>query len=274
MIALCRSHHDHADAGGFSKDELRTLKSGSFSAESVKARFPWAKRAMLIRLGGCYSGGSSAVLSVSGNPIIRVTTGESGLLLLSFLLKSPDGAVVAHMTDNIFQSDPAALHDLKCKASATSIKVWLAPRDIGLDLTLKRITIDDLDGVLARDRERAENSPAAKRALEEWECAMNDLPAPVKESLSNREQFKPRGMDGLPQHIQEAILSGDPTGTITKHWATQHCLDDEGKLALLDFTNLAIHERGRCIRICNGFSEGPGLFAYNAAFSCAGSYYL
>jgi hypothetical protein len=274
MIALCQRHHDFADAGGFSSTELRALKAGSYSTESVMAQFPWAKRALLIRLGGCYSGGSSAVLSISGKPIIRLATGPGGLLFLSFLLKSSDGAVVASMVDNVFQSDPATLHDLKCNASATSIKIWFAPRDIGLDLLFARITIDELDDILARDKKRAEDSPAAKRAREEIERAMNDLPTSVREILSEREPLLPPGIEELPRHIREAFLSGDPTGTMTRHWASQHSLDDDGKLALLDFTNIAIHDDGRNIRIRNGFGEGPGLFGYNAAFDNAGSFNL
>src|SRR6266480_3320155 len=116
MIALCRQHHGFADAGGFSKEELRALKMRNYSTDSVIANFPWAKNALLIRLGGCYSGGSSAVFCVSNDPVIRLTTGPDGLLFLSFVLRLPDGAVVASMIDNAFQSDPATLHDLECNS--------------------------------------------------------------------------------------------------------------------------------------------------------------
>ena len=132
MIALCRQHHDFADTGGFSNDELRSMKRKNHIAESVKAHFPWAKKAILIRLGGCYSGGSSTILRVSGEPVISLTTGPNGLLLLSFVLKLPDGAIVASMIENAFQSDPSTLHDLSCTASATRIKVWFAHTTLAL----------------------------------------------------------------------------------------------------------------------------------------------
>jgi hypothetical protein len=150
MIALCLQHHHFADAGGFSKDELRCLKARNDSADSVKANFPWAKTALLIRLAGCYSAGSSAVLRVSNEPVISLTTGPNGLLSLSFVLKLPDGRIVASMIENAFRSDPATLHDLSCIAGGTRIKIWLAPRDIGLDLSFQRLTMDDLSNILGR----------------------------------------------------------------------------------------------------------------------------
>src|SRR5690349_17637133 len=63
MIALCREHHDAAEKL-FSKDELRALKQAGLSVEDVKARFPWAKRSILVRLGGVYCGGTSNVFMV------------------------------------------------------------------------------------------------------------------------------------------------------------------------------------------------------------------
>lgn len=169
MLALCRTHHDFADRGGFLNGELRALKASQHSTDSITGHFPWAKRSLLTRLGGCYSGGSSAVLSVSKNPVIRVASDPSGQLSLSFILKAPDGEIVASMADNVFQSDPSSLHDLKCNASANSIKIWFAPKDIGLDLSFSRITIDELDSRLVSDRERTERSPAAKGAREATE---------------------------------------------------------------------------------------------------------
>ena len=249
MIALCRPHHDFADAGGFSKEELHALKAGSYCTDSVMANFPWAKKELLIRLGGNYSGGSSAVLSVSGESIIGLTTGPHGLLFLSFVLKTPDGTVVASMIDNVFQSATATIHDLHCNASGTRIKIWFAPRDIGLDLSFARLTMDGLGDILETDKKRAEESPAFKRA-------MSDLPASFRDLIS---EDRPRG---------------DPVGSFTKHWAAEHCLDDDGKITLLDFANVSVNSAGRHICIRNGIGEGPGYIGYNAVFDCRGVFNL
>ena len=275
MIALCRQHHDFADAGGFSNDELRSLKTRDYSADSVKANFPWAKMAMLIRLGGCYSGGSSAVLRVSGDPVVSLTNGPSGLIFLSFSLKLPDGAIVASMIENAFQSDPLTLHDLSCTASATRIKVWFAPRDIGLDLSFQRLTVDELSRILQTDKERAENSPAAKRAKAEIDELKAALPESMRDYLSGAETQIPLSwIDHLPEHLRQAYLSGDPVGFSIKRWALQNCVDADGKLTLLDFTNFSVKNAGRTIRIRNGIEEGQGFLGYCAAIDNAGSFNL
>ena len=276
MIALCRQHHDFADAGGFSNDELRSLKTKDYSADSVnKANFPWAKRAMLIRLGGCYSGGSSAVLRVSGDPVVSLTTGPSGLVFLSFTLKLPDGVIVASMIENAFQSDPLTVHDLSCNASATRIKVWFAPRDIGLDLSFQRLTVDELSVILQTDKERAETSPAAKRAKAEIDEMKAALPESIREYLSGDGiRMPPSWIDDLPEHLRGAHLSGDPVGFSIKRWALQNCVEAEGKLTLLDFTNFSVNNAGRSIRIRNGIEEGQGFLGYCAAIDNAGSFNL
>jgi len=274
MIALCHQHHDFADAGGFSKEELHALKAGNYSTDSVMAKFPWAKKALLIRLGGCYSGGSSAVLSVSDEPIIQLTKGPHDLLFLSFVLKLPDGTVVARMIDNGFQSDPATLHNLQCKASGTLIKIWFAPRDIGLDLSFRRLTMDELSDILQTDKKRAEESPTGRHAREEMERAMGDLPASFRDLISEGGPRMPAGGEGLPKHIAEAFWSGDPVGSFTKDWASTHCLDDDDKITLLDFANVSVNNAGRHIRIRNGIGEGPGYMVYCAAFDNGGSFNL
>ncbi|HBO45040.1 MAG TPA: hypothetical protein DD670_14145 [Planctomycetaceae bacterium] len=275
MIALCRQHHDFADAGGFSKDELRSLKTRDYSADSVRANFPWAKMGMLIRLGGCYSGGSSAVLRISGDPVVSLTSGPSGLVFLSFTLRLPDGAIVASMIENAFQSDALTLHDLSCTASATRIKVWFAPRDIGLDLSFQRLTLDDLSRILQTDKERAENSPAAKRAKAEVDEIKAALPESIRDCLSGDEiQIPSSWIDRLPEHLREAYLSGDPVGFSIKRWALQNCVDADGRLTLLDFTNCSVNNAGRSIRIRNGIEEGHGFWRYCAAIDSAGSFNL
>lgn len=273
IIALYRPHHDFADSGRFSKEELHALKRRNYSADTAKAQFPWTKTSMLIRLGGCYSGGSSAVLGVSNEPVISLTTGPDGLLLLSFVIRAPDGTVVAGMEENGFQAAPASISDLECNASATRIRLWFAPRDIGIDLSFKRITTDEFVAMLRDDKQLAETSPQAKRLAEEIERVMAQFPTVLTSEL-HAPKHAPPWIDHLPEHLRELYLSGDPTGFGTKRWASEHCLDDEQKIRLLDFTNISVNVGTRRIRIRNGIVEGQGFIGYSAAFDNAGAFYL
>jgi hypothetical protein len=60
MIALCRQHHDAAEAGTFSRDELLDFKACSRSAPATTL-FPWAKREFLVSHNGTTGSDSQLV---------------------------------------------------------------------------------------------------------------------------------------------------------------------------------------------------------------------
>ena len=262
MIALCLEHHAHADSrAGFTADHLRALKKADYTTDTVKGNLPWVVKVPLLRLGGCYAGGTPDVLSVSGEPVIRVTAGPQGVLLLSFILKSSTGEVVAHMIDNGFQSDPSTLHDLHCNASQTRIKVWFDSRDIGLDLEFKRLTMDGLSAILQSDKERMESSPAYKRRMEG--VNEGDFAARIPPWIAER--LEP---------TREGHSTPDLVGSITKRWAAEHCLDADGKITLLDFDNISVYKAGRMLRVRDGIHWERGAWVYSAAFDCGGAFDL
>ena len=156
MIALCRQHHDAADRGVYSQDELRHFKKSVITALPVVAEFPWSKHQLLIRLCGCYLGGTTVAVALAGEPAIWLRRTNEGLLLLSFKLKAADNSILAEMEDNMFEADPSLLHNLEVNTGGTKLKFWLSPRNIGLKLSFKRITIDELSIALETDRRRAE----------------------------------------------------------------------------------------------------------------------
>jgi hypothetical protein len=44
MIALCQEHHDKADAGAFTLEQLRDMKrQGRERSETLKGRFDWVR---------------------------------------------------------------------------------------------------------------------------------------------------------------------------------------------------------------------------------------
>jgi uncharacterized coiled-coil protein SlyX len=257
MIALCREHHDAADRGLFSKGDLQALKKAALSVEDVKARFPWAKRGILVRLGGVYCGGSSIIFAVSNAPIIRFTKDDSGLLLLSFELRSADSTPALLMEENVFLADPDALHDLEVDTGPTRIKAWFAKRDIGLDLSFRRVRMEELNEALTEDRQRAENIQAK----------LTHLLTPEMQVLIEQNSGRPPSWaTGLPEGIREAHLSGDPVGWSVRHWATTNCLDDEQRIPFLDFRNMVVHDGGRRVLIRNGIRQGEGGIVYCTSF--------
>jgi len=230
------------------------------SVEDVKARFPWAKRGILVRLGGVYCGGSSVIFAVNNDPIIRFTKDGSGLLVLSFDLRAADGTPALSMEENVFLADPDALHDLEVDTGPTRIKAWFAKRDVGLDLSFRRVRIEELNEALAEDRQRGESIRAKLPDL---------LPPEMRAVIEEHCSPSPSWAANLPEGIREAYLSGDPTGEIVRRWATANCLDDEQRIPFLDFRNIVVHHGGRQVLIRNGIREGEGGIVYSASFDNA-----
>jgi hypothetical protein len=259
MIALCREHHDAADRGLFSRDELRSFKQKTLPVDDVKAHFPWAKPNILVRLGGVYCGGSGIIFAVHNEPIIHFTKDESGLLFLSFDLRAADGCSIVGMEENMFLADPDVLHDLEIDTGPTKVKAWFARRDVGLDLSFKRVTLDELNGVMAEDRRRAESI-----GKELQDRLPPDLQALIGK---HRDQPPPSWEAELPDEIREIHCSNDRIGTMVRKWAMANCQDDEQRIPFLDFKNMVVHHSGRRIVIRNGIREGEGGIVYSASLN-------
>ena len=282
VIALCRNHHDTAEGGHYTNDYLRELKSRSYSVLDIKQRFPWTRTEFIVRVGGLYSCGSRAVISVDDEPVIQINAADSGLLSVSLALRAKDGSVVARMVDDVFEAGPTKPFDLHARTTKTQIRIWHQPRNIGLDVSLNKVTPERLDEVLSSDRVRQSQklAPVHSETKECLENTLRHLPEDLAdriredyasmmtprspEEISRRvTKFRERfGASGLPDHFLQAHYSGDPVGHRVKSWSTSSCTDSDGRISLLNFDNLLLYGRNRQIRIRNGI----GNIEYNAVF--------
>jgi hypothetical protein len=244
MIALCRAHADSADAELFSNTQLRQWKKAENSIDSVRAKFPWAQQNFLIRLGGNYSGGESIPLVLAGEPVISLTRGDGGLLSLSMNLKLPDGTSVASINENSFEADPTQIHDLVLNTAPTSVKIWLSDRNVGMELSFRRMTLQQVDKLLARDRERARRKAA------------DLMPPAFRRLISSSPLLSDRNSD-LP-------------GPFIREYAESQ-VDDEDKVAFLDFKKLRVHSKGRELVVGDGIGS---TFFYCASFGNAAGFSL
>jgi hypothetical protein len=221
-------------------------------------------------LGGVYHGGSRVAFAVNNQSVIELKRQENDRLTLSLVLKASDGATLLAMEENMLVAYSEKLHDLEVDTGPTKVKAWFPERKVGLDLSFRRLTVDELDAVLKPDRERSEEAGKAMRMK-----MMADLPDDIKQVLSESDNTTSPWADRLPGPLRTACLNKDPVGTMVKEWAKANCLDDEGRVPLLDFKNMTIHEAGRCIVIRDGIREGEGQILYSfAADNKLGSFNL
>jgi hypothetical protein len=159
IIALCPICHGNADdAGGrlgaYTPDELRAMKRGLIHVvKDVRARFPtWqGKECLLVRIGGCYTDTSGPAISINGIPQISLGRDDAGLLNLTFELRNRHGALLGKMEDNWFTAYPDNIHDMTVTPKTNKVKVWLGDDDLGLEFSFERMTLSQLDELLAQD---------------------------------------------------------------------------------------------------------------------------
>jgi hypothetical protein len=129
MIALCEEHHAKADAGTFTRDQLRELKVNlGARALVVKGSFDWMRRSLLGVVGGHFYYETPILIQVQGNPVIWINRDEEGYLLLNLRMISLAREPRAFIADNFWMSlgDPT---DLVCPPHGRTVKISYANGD-------------------------------------------------------------------------------------------------------------------------------------------------
>jgi hypothetical protein len=84
MVALCRKHHDDAEGGAFTADQLRALKvEGLDRNRRIAGRFLWRRQQLLVHAGQTLTFEAPVPLAFNGLPVISLSRDDSGNLLLS-----------------------------------------------------------------------------------------------------------------------------------------------------------------------------------------------
>jgi hypothetical protein len=84
MIALCREHHDHAEGGGFTEDQLRTLKlEGAERNRLIRGHFAWRRQQLLVHVGQTLTFEARIPLAFNGIPVIALTRDDNNDLVAS-----------------------------------------------------------------------------------------------------------------------------------------------------------------------------------------------
>lgn len=105
MIALCREHHDKAEAGAFTKDQLRQFKvEGQWRADEVRGRFDWMRREILAVVGGNFYLETPVIVAYQGKPLIWFKRDPDGYLLLNFQMLTMSEHPRVSLEDNYWSA--------------------------------------------------------------------------------------------------------------------------------------------------------------------------
>lgn len=123
MIALCGEHHSKADAGAFTKEQLRKFKSeGAKNNRSIIGRFDWMRNRILAVVGGGFFYETYTIVQYKGQPTIWLNRDENGYLLLNVLMLSTSGEPRLSILDNYWISTGNPL-DIECPPNGKLLKV-------------------------------------------------------------------------------------------------------------------------------------------------------
>lgn len=105
MVAMCAEHHDKADAGAYTRDQLRAFKrSGVKRAAAIKGRFDWMRHEFLIVAGGNFFYRTPIIFQFRNEPIIWLNRDEEGYLTLNVRMLTTSKEPRTRLEDNFWFS--------------------------------------------------------------------------------------------------------------------------------------------------------------------------
>lgn len=126
MIALCRMHHDKADAGAYTNEQLRAFKNANTRKE-VAGRFDWMRRNLLVSAGRSYSR-HPQTLEIKGRTVIWANRDREGNFLLNVKFPDKEGKPRLLLEDNFWRliGEPT---DFECPPHGRLISATYADGD-------------------------------------------------------------------------------------------------------------------------------------------------
>lgn len=120
MIALCLQHHEQADVGTFTIEQLRDLKTAR--PQDVPAgRFNWMRDELIGFIGGNFYVDVAVAVQVGRHRVVWFNRDDDNRLLLNLYLPSMSGENRLQMEDN-FWLETGSPVDLECPPSGGRVR--------------------------------------------------------------------------------------------------------------------------------------------------------
>jgi hypothetical protein len=147
MIALCGQHHDQADAGAFTIEQLRTMKTaGAMNGSAVNGRFNWMRNNLLAVVGGNFYYEQPVIFEFQGQPAIWFNRDEHGNFLLNVRMLTVSGEPRLRIEDNFWLSKGRPT-DLDCPPSGRILHAKYANDDTLRVEFLEVCSLDELQAI-------------------------------------------------------------------------------------------------------------------------------
>src|SRR3989442_14566184 len=196
MIALCAQHHDKADVGAFTKEQLHQFKrEGRSRATEVRGRFDWMRHDLLAVVGGSFYHETPVIVQFRGEPMIWFNRDEDGYLLFNIRMLTRSGEPRLRLEDNFWVTSGSPT-DFECPPSGRIIHAKYANGD--------EIRVEFLE--LASSAQARERYPHAR--LDHWTWALPITAVEVEFTVGGTEIHFGPTYAGLPgQNIIQMTAS-------------------------------------------------------------------
>jgi hypothetical protein len=148
MIALCLEHHKRADAGAFSRDDLRDMKRRR-AARGPTGQFDYRLDQLVLRAGSVVAVQTPVFVQYRRHKVIWLSTGSRGEQMLNLVAWGTSGNLVFKMTDNDWIVADE-VEDVECPPSASSLIVRARSEGVRVEIAFHRHPRMALPGGLAR----------------------------------------------------------------------------------------------------------------------------
>ena len=123
MIAICREHHDQADAGAFTCEQLHELKRvGRDRAQLLQGHFNWMREELLGVIGGNFYVRVPIVIQIKNVPVVYFNRDDSDRLLLNVNMLSMTNEPRMVMVDNLWITSGADEAEIRCPPSGRLVE--------------------------------------------------------------------------------------------------------------------------------------------------------
>jgi hypothetical protein len=222
MVALCAEHHKKADAGAFTKDQIRGFKTNPFLANSASGPegvFDWRREQLLVRAGQMKAINCPVLLELAGRPAIWLSKDDLGHELLNLDIWDTDDNLLFSMRDNewLVMCDP---DDFECPPSGRSLILRVPKFSIRLTIEFRSLTQEQFMDLVRKDTLEGNNRTVAH------------LLAEAEKAQKSGNEFWAKAMMDVVQSAKSR--SGvDPQ---VEKWITEALKVSEGKVVLCDLT--------------------------------------
>jgi hypothetical protein len=146
MIALCGEHHAKADAGAFTKEQLRAMKSNTAQAREISGKFDWMRQQLLGVVGGNFYFETHAPAIIQGMKPVSFGTDEAGHWLLDVDMLTVAREPRLQVTENFWISCGTP-QDVECPPSGKALAVKYANGD---KIRIEFVPDLDMSGLVQR----------------------------------------------------------------------------------------------------------------------------